>query len=120
MIRWYSIIFLILNLSCAPKSKIIRQSSIFSQVNLLGVNKAEFISKFGKPFNTDIQQLGEKTVESYYYVEIVEGIAVTTRFIFEEDILVKQENHNINFESQEIKRLKKEVKRMRFNNNIYK
>ncbi|SKB49565.1 hypothetical protein SAMN05660226_01667 [Parapedobacter luteus] len=48
-----------------------------------------------------------------YYVEIIDGIAVTTKFTFVDGKLVEQSVHKMDFESREIKRLEKEVRRNR-------
>jgi len=94
---------------------------MFSGTNLLGISTADLVSKYGKPFSTSVEKVDQKNMETYYYVEIIReenpfsysgdvAIAVTTKFVFHDGVLVKQDN-NIDFESQEIQRLKKEVRR---------
>jgi len=123
MVRWCVIIIPFLVTSCGTTVNMMRHGSMFSGTNLLGTSTQELVAKYGKPFSTSIEKVDQKTVESYYYVEIIReehlfsysmdiSIAVTTRFVFHDGVLVKQDN-NIDFESQEIQRLKKEKEGMR-------
>jgi len=127
MVRWYVILVPFLLLSCGTSVTMMRHGSVFSGTNLIGISTAELISRYGKPFSTSVEKMDEKTVESYYYVEIIRkenpfsysgdiAIAVTTRFVFHDGVLVKQDN-DIDFESQEIQRLKKEVRRSKNKSN---
>jgi len=107
-------------MSCGTTVNMVRHGSVFSGTNLLGTSTKELVAKYGKPVSTSVEKVDGKTVESYYYVEIIReetltttrDIAITTKFVFHDDILVKQDN-NIDFESQEIQRLKEEVRRNR-------
>jgi|GEM_PF-2893180 len=119
--RCVIIVPFLLFLSCGTSVTMMRQGSMFSGMNLLGISTADLVSRYGKPFSTSIEKVDQKNVENYYYVEIIRkenpfsyrgdiAIAVTTRFVFHDGVLVKQDN-DIDFESQEIQRLKKEVRR---------
>jgi len=120
-VLWIVLIIPLLVMSCGTSVNLVKQGSVFSGTNLLGISTKELVAKYGKPFSTSVEKVDGKTVEHYYYVEIVReenaflpskdiSIAVTTRFVFHDGVLVKQEN-NIDFESQEIQRLKQEVRR---------
>jgi hypothetical protein len=84
---------------------------VFVDINELGINKEEFIEKFGKPLNKDISKENGKLVEALYYVEILKGIPVTTKFTFVNDTLVEQSNESLDFEYREIKRLEGVIRR---------
>lgn len=103
-------------LSCSPNQKLVKRSSVFVSVNELGVSKAEFIKKFGKPFSKDLREENGTLIESLYYAEIIERIPVTTKFTFVNDILIEQSKENIDFKADEIKELNDEIRRVRLKN----
>ena len=105
------LLLLIFIFSCTPSRKIIKHSSVFVEINELGINKEEFIEKFGEPLNKDISKENGKLIEALYYVEILKGIPVTTKFIFVNDTLVEQSNVSLDFKYREIKRLEDEIRR---------
>jgi len=82
----------------------------------LGVNKREFVGKFGKPLSKDLREENGMHIEILYYAEIIEGIPVTTKFTFVNDILVEQSKDDIGFKKGDIKELEDEVRRTRLKN----
>ncbi len=107
----------LLTCSCVPTHKVIRVSSIFSQVdpNELGTSKEDFIMKYGDPVNKDIIKLDNTLIESLYYVEIIDDIVFTTQFTFSNNSLIKQSTI-INNNSRTIEKLKDQIKRNRLMN----
>lgn len=84
-------------LSCSAKKEYfkVQKSSVFANVNELGVNKASFISKYGEPINKDLKKEGNDIVESLYYLEDIQGVMVTTKMKFVNDNLVEQSNYKM-------------------------
>lgn len=104
----------ILTCSCASKHKVIRVSSIFSQVALgeLETSKDDFIVKYGEPVSKDIVKLDNTLIESLYYVEIIDDIVLTTKFTFLNNSLIEQSTSiNNNFRTME--KLKDEIRQNR-------
>jgi len=120
MVLWLVLTAPLLVMSCGTTVNMVRHGSTFSGTNLLGTSTKELVAKYGKPFSTSIEKVDQKIVESYYYVEIVReetltttrDIAITTKFVFHDGVLVKQDSF-MDFESQEMQRLKEEKERMR-------
>lgn len=107
----------LLTCSCVTTHKVIRISSIFSQVdpNELGSSKEDFIMKYGDPVNKDIIKLDNTLIENLYYVEIIDDIVITTQFIFSNNSLIEQST-TINNNSRAMEKLKDQVKRNRLIN----
>lgn len=78
--------------SCYTKKQISRFSA--SRVEI-GLNKEDFITKFGKPFSQEISYNSENKLEErlYYKEDLNSGtwFIVTTIFTFQDSKLIKQE-----------------------------
>lgn len=116
MLRTISLISLCICFSCSPSRKLVKQSSIFANLNDLGTTKHDFLSRFGNPFSTEIKRENRKLIESLYYIEIINQIAIVTKFTFVNEILIEQSNNQMTFESQEVKKLKKRLRGERLRN----
>jgi len=103
--------------SCVSTHKVIRVSSIFSQIapEELGISKEDFIMKYGDPVNKDMAKLDNTLIESLYYVEIIDDIVLITQFTFSNNSLIKQST-SINDNSRTMEKLKAQIKRNRLMN----
>lgn len=102
--------------ACSSSQKLLKRSSVFVNINELGTNKREFVGKFGNPLSKDLREENGMLIETLYYAEIIEGIPVTTKFTFVNDILIEQSKDDIDFKTGDIKKLEDEIRRTRLKN----
>lgn len=113
MVRIFLLAFVtILTGSCVSTHKVIRVSSIFSQVDPdeLGASKKDFIMNYGDPVNKDISKLDNTLIESLYYIEIIDDIVLITQFTFSNNSLIDQST-SINNNTRAMEKLKVQLKR---------
>ena len=65
------------------------KSSKFSNLNLIGKSKEDYISKFGEPTSLTINHDKDIIYEKLYYAETLQNVIVTTEFTFKSRILQK-------------------------------
>lgn len=115
MLRIILLVFVtILTGSCLSTHKVIRVSSIFSQLDPgeLGTSKEDFLMKYGDPVNKDITKVDNTLIESLYYLETIDDIVLITQFTFSNNSLIEQST-SINSNSRSMEKLKVQLKQNR-------
>ena len=111
-----SLLFLI---SCSTQKQytMIKNSSVFAEVNELGTSKEAFVSKYGKAINRDFYKEGTNTIENLYYVEKINGVIVTTKIKFINEKVVEQSNYKMEYSAEnKIKELEDDIRREKLSN----
>lgn len=106
--------FFLFSCSAKKESTLVKHSSIFANVNELGLTRPAFIQKYGNPISKDLGKEGTKLVERLYYLEIIDRVIITTKFTFENDQLVEQSSAKMEYaEDKRLKELQDEIEKTR-------
>lgn len=65
------------------------KSSKFSNLNLIGKSKEDFVSEFGAPTSTALKTEKDNVYEKLYYAETLQNVTITTEFTFKSNVLAE-------------------------------